>query len=767
MCSLNSPVAGEYSLIPACDCDILPDDCFEGTPLPGVCLAQQASDGGGSGDGADSTGGGGGGGGGGPRLLSAITALQGDWDDLEDDGFTCSQLQVGGSFAAGDKLISSGVGPVEVNNGTSYTSGLHLTCPTPAETITADVFDFTLEELCESMPLCWFAGVLDLSLSVVDDTVEIATGTFDRDSSGNFTTTQTGAALSVGDHDLSLCVEEDLTGFEACGSQWVRASAPVGSGVDASGNFAGEMALDFIDVSALPGAQQHALADNGYVRVSLPSDFRFPFYGTTVENYIWIGANGGINISPSNVGSTNLPLPATHPLAPDIALYWDDLDPSSGGGVYTWYDGQRFIVSWEDVAHGRDSSPSTTDGVSVQVHIYASGYMEMHYLDTKVSDSAYDDGVSATVGINAPGGTEAVQMSYNNSALFSNGPVAFGVADASNGCLADRLVMPPEAGCDAPDYFLTICSSGSETVTLPLPDISQCATRASALDGEVVQSGTTEAKLEDLATPIPVSATGDVTLSKGVHRVNWLPVDGAGEQARPPFSQLVFVGTWVHEACGRSGRSSFLLTEDSDEFALSPGDPAPVAVIGLGGTDTIGGGASSDFIGDGVDAGVCEGHGGDDILVGEAGGDTLDGGPGDDQIFGGTGLDVLVGGDGDDLMLGEDDDDLLYGDSGEDVLYGGRGSDVLEGGDGDDVLVPGSGVDVVFGGAGDDRIEILDACELTSGQYFSGGPGNDTLYLPPGTSPSDLAGLGVTADVESFGVSSGDPTMVACPATGS
>ncbi len=741
-----------FDLDTACDCDLLPEDCFENEIVAGVCLPDPV---GGGADGGSDTGGGD------PdRLRSAITLLAGVWDVAAN--FECSELEPGGFYIPneGNPPPSSAVSPYALTNGTTFATGLHHTCPAPTtDDVQISTYDTTLEELCRLIPLCAGSSELGLTITASESSSTLASGTLTKDGD-TITITDDGAPLSVGEHTLDLCVEHDATEVVACSAQSIRAAAPLGSGVDGYGYFAGELALDFIPIASKPGASPLSLSDDGYVRVSLPSGFDFPFYGTTVYGYLWVGANGGINTTAGTVAASNTGLPAaSYANAPDIAVYWDDLDPSSGGGVYTWFDGTRFIVSWEGVSHGRDGSSSTSNGVSVQAHIYASGRIELHYLDTNVGYGDYDLGKSATIGVGNLAGTQAVEVSYDSNALLTAGVAAVGFARDSDGCLADGLIIPPEVACTANDHYLTVCTPTGDTITLPLPDVSECAYDAVGVAGEVFESGSKESTLQPLSAPIPIDASGDVELDEGAHRIRWWPVDGEDEHVGPAFTQIVLVGTWVHADCNSSSQSMMVLSEDDDTY-IATSQITSLALVGLSGEDVLATSAGDDFIGDGPGAGICEANEGNDELVGEDGDDTLDCGPGDDRAWGGSGADLLVGGADADMLDGQDGDDILQGDGDDDELWGGLGDDVLEGGDGADTLLPGSGIDAVYGGAGDDVIVILDACELTSGKLLSGGDGADTLLLPPGLDLVAVvaAGVIVAADIESVVTSTELPT---------
>jgi len=69
------------------------------------------------------------------------------------------------------------------------------------------------------------------------------------------------------------------------------------------------------------------------------------------------------------------------------------------------------------------------------------------------------------------------------------------------------------------------------------------------------------------------------------------------------------------------------------------------------------------------------GLGGDDTLLGGAGGDALAGGAGTDVMYGGSGVDVV---------FGEDGADLLCGGAGGDFIQGGLGGDLIVFNVGDD-----------------------------------------------------------------------------------
>ncbi|MDF2235095.1 M10 family metallopeptidase C-terminal domain-containing protein [Albimonas sp. CAU 1670] len=111
-------------------------------------------------------------------------------------------------------------------------------------------------------------------------------------------------------------------------------------------------------------------------------------------------------------------------------------------------------------------------------------------------------------------------------------------------------------------------------------------------------------------------------------------------------------------------------------------------LLGMGGDDSIDGGAGADSLSGGEGA---------DTLAGNDGADSIDGGIGADSIDGGSGDDVIAGGEG---------DDVIAGGVGDDTLVGGAGADVIDGGFWDDVIIwnHGDGADVIDGGFDDDTL---------------------------------------------------------------
>jgi len=126
---------------------------------------------------------------------------------------------------------------------------------------------------------------------------------------------------------------------------------------------------------------------------------------------------------------------------------------------------------------------------------------------------------------------------------------------------------------------------------------------------------------------------------------------------------------------------------------------------GLGGKDTITGGAGNDRLDGGDDNDSLNGGAGQDTLLGGDGDDSLTGGVNSairDHLLGGAGNDILQGNGGNDSLEGGDDNDVLIGDTLIGMTHTEVGFDTLVGGNGNDTLIGGSWADVLTGGGGSD-----------------------------------------------------------------
>ena len=170
---------------------------------------------------------------------------------------------------------------------------------------------------------------------------------------------------------------------------------------------------DWID--ATPGAEYNLMDDGS---VAVPIGFDFEFFGVS-RSLVTISANGYLTFTVDGGSSANTDLPDSAAPNDLIAPFWDDLNPELGGVVHVLAEGiaplRRTTIAWSGVRHA-----SGAGDVSFQVTLYESGGdIVFRYLDTMTGDAAYDQGASATIGVEDMTGTDATRYSFDQ-ALIGN-----------------------------------------------------------------------------------------------------------------------------------------------------------------------------------------------------------------------------------------------------------------------------------------------------------------------------------------------------------
>lgn len=167
-----------------------------------------------------------------------------------------------------------------------------------------------------------------------------------------------------------------------------------------------------------PGAGAVRLSytdDDEGAMVELP--FPFSFYGVEYQD-LQVSTNGFLVFGDSPAGAfINTALP--NPRDPNgvVAVFWDDLTPDTGGGVWVETIGevgqQRFIVTWLDAPRFRDIGAGTFQIILEE----GSNAIVMQYLDVEFGDARYDWGADATVGVEAPSGVVGTTFAFDQPVL--------------------------------------------------------------------------------------------------------------------------------------------------------------------------------------------------------------------------------------------------------------------------------------------------------------------------------------------------------------
>lgn len=153
-----------------------------------------------------------------------------------------------------------------------------------------------------------------------------------------------------------------------------------------------------------------SLGDDDYTG-PINLNFDFPFYDSTYSS-IYVGSNGIISFGRGSSSTINTALPNNALPNNLIAVWWDDLNPASGGKVYYYRDleNNRFIVSFIEIPnyqyyHG-------TGSLTFQAILYPTGKITLQY-QFMDPGSDPDSLHGATIGIENISGNDGLQVTYN------------------------------------------------------------------------------------------------------------------------------------------------------------------------------------------------------------------------------------------------------------------------------------------------------------------------------------------------------------------
>lgn len=207
------------------------------------------------------------------------------------------------------------------------------------------------------------------------------------------------------------------------------------------------------------------LADDGEANITLP--FAFTFYGVTSSN-LRVGNNGGIlfNATTGDVAVANIAIPAAAP-AYAILPFWDDID-SDTGDVYWEVQGtapnRMAIIEWYNRPHYSNIGSATFEVILYE----GSNEIKFQYADVDFGDPAYNNGASATVGINKDA-TAAIQVSFNQAVISNGQAILFTPTvpvTVSDSDVAEVNVLYPQIAVDPMQVALKLFPD--QTTTRPL-----------------------------------------------------------------------------------------------------------------------------------------------------------------------------------------------------------------------------------------------------------------------------------------------------------
>lgn len=171
---------------------------------------------------------------------------------------------------------------------------------------------------------------------------------------------------------------------------------------------------------------------------SLP--FEFPFFDRVFKEYC-VCSNGFMSFWSQVKNFLNDPMATARDPYYAIAAYWTDLDLSSGGQIWEYYDvpNDRFIVQWNRVPVFGAPSANT---LTFQAILYRDGGIDLVY------EHMYHPVQLKTVGIKGGRMSQTLQLSHNGSLVDSLMTLRIARPDTADASLrilsGHQAVVPPQ-----------------------------------------------------------------------------------------------------------------------------------------------------------------------------------------------------------------------------------------------------------------------------------------------------------------------------------
>jgi hypothetical protein len=265
--------------------------------------------------------------------------------------------------------------------------------------------------------------------------------------------------------------------------------------VSAVGNYDPATVVPF-DFPVITGTALPLACDDCSTPVTLPFPVRFAGAspGLTTVN---VGSNGVLSFTAPITSFSNVALPAAG-LTTVVAPFWDDLNPGTVGTVLTAVLGtapsRQFVIEYRNVPHF-----PTTGAATFQVIFFeGSPNIRFNYADVSFGSASFDNGISATVGIQVTTGV-ARQFSFNTAGLSNNLSLLWTMGAPVAAAGPDQFVLPGATvhldGSNSRDFDGMIASF-AWTQTAGTPVVLQGANTATPSFTAPTNSGTMTFRLD-------------------------------------------------------------------------------------------------------------------------------------------------------------------------------------------------------------------------------------------------------------------------------
>lgn len=139
---------------------------------------------------------------------------------------------------------------------------------------------------------------------------------------------------------------------------------------------------------------------------SLPLPFSFPWFGTMLTNVV-VSTNGQLNMDGSSddncCEADPISTQSTAYNGDRVAFAQEDLDPSSGGGIFTLEKESSLVISFEGVPFYSETDEAPSAIANVQVELFETGEIEIRWGHGHTGGNSFAAGVmSEAMSVYAP-----------------------------------------------------------------------------------------------------------------------------------------------------------------------------------------------------------------------------------------------------------------------------------------------------------------------------------------------------------------------------
>jgi len=311
-------------------------------------------------------------------------------------------------------------------------------------------------------------------------------------------------------------------------------------------------------------------------KIEMPLPFGFVFYGESNET-LSVCSNGWA--SPGSepyfmLNFYNNPIPAPNGPWGTLALFWDDLEPNTGGGIY-WesrpVDGE-FIVQWDDMGHARYDGVSNTFQLVIfdpAIHSTRTGDSPIEFRYSGSIEDLDTTEEYSTVGIESQYQNTGIEYLYAN--IYDDGAAPLGDGRSilfTTNCGSALLTGSVDLGGDIPTKAIVSTDLGQithpnyhgEYRLLELPpgshEIKCSAPFYFPANDSVTLSADEHDTVDFTLTAIPTPGT--IVASQGVISeisINWSPA---------PFSEEPLTGYRLLKYLAPGGEPEMIELPDSE-----------------------------------------------------------------------------------------------------------------------------------------------------------------------------------------------------------